>query len=128
MRVAISLLLLAVCASASAASGRIIKVLPHLLDLQGRHALSPSLYDRDAYQAYLREHPEKQSGIRFDVEWSAKAGPEEALKLLVEVRGISRGDLPERESHSRCCSWSRRNCRASHSDRAARRGLRRAAR
>src|SRR5437899_2397501 len=36
---------------ATAATGRIIKVLPHLLDLQGHHALSPSLYDRDAYQA-----------------------------------------------------------------------------
>ncbi len=35
--------------AAGAASARIAKVLPQLLDLEGRHALSPSLYDRDAY-------------------------------------------------------------------------------
>jgi hypothetical protein len=31
-----------------AAEGRVIKVLPHLFDSQGRHSLSPSLYERDA--------------------------------------------------------------------------------
>ena len=34
--------------------GRIVKTLPLLLDLKGQTALSPSLYDRDAYQAHLR--------------------------------------------------------------------------
>ena len=39
------------CAGAAAATGSVIKVLPQFLDLKGRTALSPSLYDRDAYQA-----------------------------------------------------------------------------
>ena len=83
-----------VSAVASAATGRVIKVLPQFLDLKGRHALSPSLYDRDAYQAYLRTHTNEVSGMRFAVEWkapSASAGP---VKLRVEVRGISDGELP----------------------------------
>jgi hypothetical protein len=80
---------------AEAATGRVMKVLPHLLDLKGRHALSPSLYERDAYQALLREHPEKQSGLRFDVQWKAVGAAPESLKLRVEVRGMAHGDLPE---------------------------------
>src|SRR5205814_9854679 len=70
-----------------AATGRIIKVLPHLLDLAGRHSLSPSLYERDAYQAFLRKNPEKCSGLRFDVQWKAKAADSKRLKLRLEVRG-----------------------------------------
>ena len=82
------------CAAASAASGRIIKVLPQLLDLHGHHALSPSLYDRDAYQAYLRLHLDKVSGMRFAIQWKA-SGPEIGpLRLRVEIRGITHGDLP----------------------------------
>jgi len=42
--------------ASDAASGRVVKVLPLLLDLKGRDAVSPSLYDRDAYQVYLRQH------------------------------------------------------------------------
>src|SRR5258705_13546151 len=64
---------------ASAATGRIIKVLPHFLDLKGRHSLSPSLYDRDAYQARLRDHREERSGMRFDIEWKSKGGVFEPL-------------------------------------------------
>lgn len=79
---------------AAAASARIIKVLPHFLDQEGRHALSPSLYDRDAYQAKLREHPELRSGMRFDVQWRARIGRPATLKLRLELRGSARGDLP----------------------------------
>jgi hypothetical protein len=70
-----------------AGSARIIKVLPHYLDLKGRHSLSPSLYERDAYQAYLREHPRERSGLRFDIQWKARrlAGP--GLSLRLELRG-----------------------------------------
>ncbi len=71
---------------AHAASGRVVKVLPHFLDQQGRHALSPSLFERDAYQAYLRKHPAEVSTLRFDVEWSAR-GSATGLKLRVEARG-----------------------------------------
>src|ERR1043165_2124300 len=78
-----------------AATGRCIKVLPHFLDLQGRAALSPSLYDRDAYQVVLREHPEKRSGIRFDMQWKTKGPAWSDLKLRVELRGVAQGNLPK---------------------------------
>ena len=58
----------------SAADGKVIKVLPHLLDQAGRHSLSPSLFERDAYQAELRKHPEKVSGLRYDVRWRIRGG------------------------------------------------------
>jgi len=80
--------------TAHAATGSVIKVLPTLLDAQGKHALSPSLYERDAYQAYLRKHPEKRSGLRFDVEWKTHGDVTEPLKLRVELRGIANGDVP----------------------------------
>ncbi len=86
--------LLAAAGSASGAEGRVMKVLAQFLDLQGRHTLSPSLYERDAYQAFLRQHTNEISGMRFAVQWKtsgAKWGP---LKLRVELRGIARGDLP----------------------------------
>lgn len=87
-------LLLATAISTSAATtGRVLKVLPHFLDLKGRHALSPSLYDRDAYQAQLRQHPEQRSGLRFDVLWKAKVASDTNLKLRVELRGIAQGNL-----------------------------------
>ncbi len=73
--------------TAEATSFRVIKVLPHLLDERGRHALSPSLYDRDAYQAYLRQHPDKCAGLRFDVQWKATAKGAAPLRLFVEIRG-----------------------------------------
>jgi len=73
--------------NADAASDKIIKVLPHLLDRDGRHSLSPSLYDRDAYQAFLRKHPDLCSGLRFDVQWKAKRAAGTPLLLRVEIRG-----------------------------------------
>ena len=81
------LLLLSLLATApqAQAAAKILKVLPQYLDLQGQHAVSPSLYDRDAYQARLRQHPEQRSGLRFAVQWK---GPRSApLTLRVELRG-----------------------------------------
>lgn len=74
-----------VLAAGDGVSGRIVKVLPHFLDQQGRHALSPSLYERDAYQAVLRAHPEKRSGIRYDIEWKAKHARAADLRLRLEL-------------------------------------------
>ena len=88
------LCLLAFSPMADAAQGRVIKVLPHFLDLDGHHTLSPDLYQRDAYQAYLRAHPEKRSGIRFDVQWKAKGPAAGPLLLRAELRGIAQGTLP----------------------------------
>jgi hypothetical protein len=70
---------------AHAARDKIIKVLPQYLDLQGRHTITPSLYDRDAYQARLRRNPKERSGLRFMVNW--KAGSNGELKMRVEMRG-----------------------------------------
>lgn len=78
-------LLLACVPHAHSASGKIIKVLPHLLDKEGRHAVAPSLYQRDAYQEHLRQNPQLRAGLRFDVHWKAKEAG--SLKLRVEVRG-----------------------------------------
>jgi hypothetical protein len=77
-----------------AAAGRVIKVLPLFLDLKGHDALSPSLYDRDAYQVYLRQHPDQRSAIRFDVLWKASNTGNAELKLWVELRGIGQNGLP----------------------------------
>jgi hypothetical protein len=83
------------CSSSHAATGKVIKVLPHLLDLQGRHALSPSLYDRDAYQGRLRQHQNQVSGIRFDVQWKTKGPASEQLSVIIEMRGVVEGNEPK---------------------------------
>ena len=93
----ISLLLLGSLSAAfagDAITGRVIKVLPLFLDLKGQEALSPSLYDRDAYQAYLRPRADQCSAIRFDVLWKASDRDNAKLKLRVELRGIGQGGMP----------------------------------
>ncbi|MGN6555111.1 MAG: hypothetical protein ACTHLW_15495 [Verrucomicrobiota bacterium] len=98
MRRPFLLLLLCGClfsaTQAQAAEGRVIKVLPHLLDLQGRNALAPSLYDRDAYQFYLRQHTNQISGVRFDIQWKIKGPKFGPLTLRLELRGTAKGNLP----------------------------------
>jgi len=89
-----AILLTGTLSATAATTSRVIKVLPQFLDLKGRHALSPSLYDRDAYQARLREHPEQRSGMRFNVMWKGKAANGATLKLRVELRGIAQGNSP----------------------------------
>ena len=81
--------------SAEAATGRVIKVLPHFLDYRGRHALSPSLYERDGYQAFLRKNPTNIFGLRFDVQWRTKGSVWGAVRLKVELKGIAQGNLPK---------------------------------
>jgi len=70
---------------AAASSAKILKVLPTLLDREGRHALAPSLYQRDAYQEHLRKSPQLRSGLRFDVEWKGRGA--NAFTLRIEMRG-----------------------------------------
>jgi hypothetical protein len=86
---------LAAAAPAVASTARILKVLPEFLDLKGRNSLSPSLYERDAYQVILRQHPEQRSGVRFYVHWKTKGPPWGPLKLRVELRGTVEGGLPK---------------------------------
>ena len=77
-----------------AISGRVVKVLPLFLDFQGHDAISPSLFDRDAYQAVLRQHTNEISAIRFDVLWKASRAKDASLKLRAELRGIGEHGLP----------------------------------
>ncbi|HLX94865.1 MAG TPA: hypothetical protein VKU37_03895 [Verrucomicrobiae bacterium] len=93
----LSLLLLGSLSAAfagEAAGGRVVKVLPLFLDVHGHEALSPSLYDRDAYQVYLRRHADQRSAIRFDVLWKAANTGEARLKLRVELRGLGPDGMP----------------------------------
>ena len=83
----LTVVLCGICFNAEAASGKISKVLIHYLDAKGRHALSPSLYDRDAYQAQLRKSPEVCSALRFGIHWKAKVAGTSNLKLRMEIRG-----------------------------------------
>jgi hypothetical protein len=76
-------------------AGHVVKVLPLFMDLKGHVATSPSLYDRDAYQYYLRVHTNEVSGIRFDVEWKAQNAHGLNLKLRLELLGIGAGGLPK---------------------------------
>ncbi len=81
--------------AAEAVTGRVVKVLPFLLDQQGRDSLSPSLFDRDAYQARLREHTNLVSAVRFDVLWKASKAPDEKIKIAVELRGVGTNSVPK---------------------------------
>ena len=102
-----SLLLFFLGLNAEAAAGKILKVLPHYLDQQGRHTLSPSLYERDAYQAHLRKTPSERSALRFDIQWKAKFADANKLKLRVELR-TSQGRANQahvREQPARSNRW-----------------------
>ena len=78
------LLVLGLAVTTAQANPKISKVLPHWLDKQGRHTLSPSLFERDAYQAQLRANPDQRSGIRFDVKW-AKGSQRASANLMLQV-------------------------------------------
>jgi hypothetical protein len=96
-RFLMTLLLLAslsAAAASDAATGHIVKMLPLFLDRKGHDALSPSLYDRDAYQFYLRAHTNEISAIRFDVLWRAVNAGDAKLKLRLELQGIGPDNLP----------------------------------
>ena len=88
MRYFLILAILLIAPGVRAGEGRVIKVLPQLLDARGRHALSPSLYERDAYQFILRKSPSKQAGLRLAVQWKAKNVDWSKLKLRAEMRGL----------------------------------------
>jgi hypothetical protein len=78
---------------AGAAEGKVCKVLPQFLDKKGRQSLSPSLYERDAYQFYLRKHPALRSALRVEVQWKAKNVDWEKTKLRAELRGLLTNSL-----------------------------------
>ena len=77
-----------------APSGRVIKVLPLLMDTNNQVSPSPSLFDRDAYQFYLLVHSNNVAGMRFDVQWRAFHASKMKLKLRVELKGIGKDGMP----------------------------------
>jgi hypothetical protein len=85
---------LSAAGAAGAMTGRIVKVLPLFLNQQGQDAISPSLYDRDAYQVFLRAHTNEISAIRFDVLWSTSNADKTNLTMRLELRGIGPGAVP----------------------------------
>jgi hypothetical protein len=95
-RILIALLAVVSCTvlAADEISGRVVKVLPFFVDLHGQIAKSPSLFDRDAYQAYLRDSTNQVSAIRYDVLWKAAKAPDAKLKVRIELRGVSEHGVP----------------------------------
>jgi len=76
-----------------AGEGGVLKVLPQLLDQHGRHTLSPSLYERDAYQMHLRKDAKLRGGARLAVQWKAKKVDFSILKLRAEMRCLLEDNL-----------------------------------
>ena len=88
MRLKLSILLTFLLVfSVQAGSVKIFKVLPHYLDKDGHNTLSPSLFERDRYQALLRLDQTKCSTIRFDVQWRNTLKNFDDLSITVEMRG-----------------------------------------
>ena len=72
--------------SAAESDAKAIQVFRFLVDAAGRHALSPSLLDRDAYQAHLLEHPEEVGGLRFVTQRKRRSEATANPSIRVEVR------------------------------------------
>ena len=75
--------------------GHVFKVLPLFLDQQGRTATSPSLFDRDAYQVFLRDHADQISATRYDILWNAKKSATSKYVLRLELRSIATDGKPK---------------------------------
>ena len=72
----------------------VLKVLPHYLDAKGLHTISPSLFERDAYQAHLKDHPDEVSTMRFDVHLRLRDSDLKDVQVRVEAR-FGKGDSIE---------------------------------
>lgn len=86
-RLVLAFLLMGI-ATVHAADVKILKVLPLYLDAEGRHALSPSLFDRDAYQSQLKKTPALRTALKMEIQWKAPKKTGEA-EIRVELRGSS---------------------------------------
>lgn len=88
LTIAVMVLVVSLCgASGVRAEGTVHKVLVHYLDLDGHHRKSPSLFERDVYQEFLRTHPEQVSAIAFDVLWKVPQSHKRDLSVRLEIRG-----------------------------------------
>lgn len=96
MRWIVIALVLAIAPTTFAGQGRVVKVLPLYLDDKGRDSLHPSLYERDAYQAILRQHRDQCSALRFAVQWKARDVDWSKTRLVVETRGVKENTIVSR--------------------------------
>jgi len=76
-----------------ASEGNVCKVLPQFLDQRGRQSISPSLYERDAYQFYLRKHPALRASLSVKVQYKAKGPGLKKMILRAELRGLLTNSL-----------------------------------
>jgi hypothetical protein len=95
LALSIACLLLVLASPAEAATGKIRKVLPFFLDRKGQHTASPSLFERDRYQALLRADPGLRSGLVYRVRYATSGKAAEPLRIRVQLRGIAQGNLPK---------------------------------
>jgi hypothetical protein len=79
-------------------TGRVLKVLPLWLNAKGQDALSPSLFERDAYQRYLLLHTNEIAAVRYDVQWKATGPKGAAVKIQLELRAIAPDGSPVLET------------------------------
>ena len=95
-----------------AGEGKVIKVLPQYLDQKGRTCLSPSLYERDAYQFHLRKAPKLRGGARLAIQWKARDVNWTNLTLRAEVRCLLGDKLQNKTfeqpavKHGHYSTWS----------------------
>lgn len=85
-RLAAAWLVTASVLTSLAGEPRILKVLPHHMDEQGRISIFPGLFERDAYQRELRQGKIPTSGVRFDIQWQAGPHDKDGLTLRVTTR------------------------------------------
>ena len=91
--IVLAFLLSNIVAGAAEGAGKVCKVLPQFLDKKGRQSIEPSLYERDAYQAYLRKHPSLRATLHVVVEYRAKGLAWQKTKLRAELRGLITNSL-----------------------------------
>ncbi len=94
LRLVLALLALLTTLPLSAAEGSIKKVLPFYLDAKGRNALSPSLFERDAYQVKLRNEPALRKALRMDVHFKT-ASTSTNLQLRLQLRSNASNQVTE---------------------------------
>lgn len=78
-----------------AAGRHLKKVLFFWLDKDGQYSQHPSMFERDAYQAYLRENPEEIHGLKVAILLSGSKGKLESSELELKIQGPPGPEIKE---------------------------------
>lgn len=78
-----------------AAGRHLKKVLFFWLDEDGQYSQHPSMFERDAYQAYLRDNPEEIHGLKVAVLLSGSSGKLESSSLELKIQGPPGPEIKE---------------------------------